>query len=125
MKFVFYNDFKPGLVKDRYVVDISDLLEGQTPQLILEDFITRYEEIKPSLEKALSDRADIPISDVRIRQPVPKPGLFICGIGGFGEGEERKRPLDFFLKGWTSICGDGEMVEATKRLCRPVAGSCC
>lgn len=110
MRFVFYNDFKPGLVKNNQVIDISDLLYGQTPQLLLEDFINRYEELKPSLEKALSEKIGSSIFKIRLRQPVPKPGLFLCGIGGFGEGEGRKRPLDFFLKGWTSICGHGDTV---------------
>ena len=111
MKFVFYDDFKPGLVKDGKVISIGDIIgEKATPQLILESFITNYESLKPSLEKALETGKGVPLADVRLRQPVPKPGLFICGIGGFGEGEGRKRPLDFFLKGWTSICGNGDTV---------------
>ena len=113
MKFVFYDDFKPGLLKDEKVVDIADLLTGieaQTPQLLLEGFIRDYDKLKPSLEKALKERDGIPVEGVRLRQPVPKPGLMLCGIGGFGEGEGRKRPLGFFLKGWTSICSPGDTV---------------
>jgi 2-keto-4-pentenoate hydratase/2-oxohepta-3-ene-1,7-dioic acid hydratase in catechol pathway len=113
MKFVFYNDFQPGLLKGDRVVDIKDLLEGveaQTPQLLVEGFITGYDELRPSLESALEEREGVPLQGVRLRQPVPKPGLLLCGIGGFGEGEGRKRPLDFFLKGWTSIIGPGDTV---------------
>ena len=118
MKFVFYDDFKPGLLKDDEVVDISDLLFGQTPQLVVEDFIAKYEVLKPSLEKALTTRKGIPLSGVRLRQPVPKPGLILCGVGGFGEGVGRKRPIEFFLKGWTSICGDGDTVTLPHHLAR-------
>jgi len=120
MKFVFYDDFRPGLLKGDRVVDISEELKGveaQTPQLLLEGFIKGYEGLKPSLEKAL-EREGVPVKDVRLRQPVPKPGLFLCGVGGFGEGEGRKRPLDFFLKGWTSICGDGDTVTLPHHLAR-------
>ena len=56
MRYVFYDDFKPGLVKDDAVVDISDELEVkpyQTPQMVVEKFITEYETLKPALEKAL------------------------------------------------------------------------
>ena len=85
MRFVFYNDFKPGLVKDDKVVDIIEELNikpYQTPQMIVEGFIKQYEELQPALKKALNDKEGTPLKDVRLRQPVPKPGLFLCGIGG-------------------------------------------
>ena len=113
MKFVFYNEFQPGLLKDNQVIDIKDLLkniQAQTPQLLLEGFITKYQELKPSLEMALKDRGGVPLQSVRLRQPVPKPSLILCCIGGYKEGEGRMNPLDFFLKGWTSIAGPGDTV---------------
>lgn len=112
MRYVFYDDFKPGLLKGENVVDISDVLDVkpyQTPQMIVEKFITEYEQLKPRLEKSL-EKEGKPISEVRLRQPVPKPSLFMCGIGGFGEGEGRKRPINFFIKGWTSIIGPDDTV---------------
>jgi 2-keto-4-pentenoate hydratase/2-oxohepta-3-ene-1,7-dioic acid hydratase in catechol pathway len=118
LKFVFYDDFKPGLLKGDEVVDISDLLIGQTPQLVVEGFIARYEVLKPSLEKVLVTRKGASLSGVRLRQPVPKPGLILCGVGGFGEGVGRKRPIEFFIKGWTSICGDGDTVTLPHHLAR-------
>lgn len=121
MRYVFYDDFKPGLVKNDTVVDISDELEVkpyQTPQMIVEKFIKEYEKLKPKLEKALKENKGTPLKDVRLRQPVPKPGLFLCGIGGYGEGEGRKRALNFFLKGWTSIIGPGDTVVLPKAKAR-------
>lgn len=121
MRYVFYNDFKPGLVKNDTVVDISDELEVkpyQTSQMIVEKFIKEYETLKPILEKALEEKEGIPLKDVRLRQPVPKPGLFLCGIGGYGEGEGRKRPLNFFLKGWTSIIGPDDTIVLPKAKAR-------
>ncbi|MFA9435748.1 MAG: hypothetical protein ACEROO_01260 [Candidatus Bathyarchaeota archaeon] len=59
MRYVFYDDFKPGLVKDDAVVDISDELEVkpyQTPQMVVEKFIKEYEKLKPKLEKALKEK---------------------------------------------------------------------
>ena len=121
MRFLFYNDFKPGLLKEDKVVDISEELKvkpHQTPQMIVENFIENYKKIKPELKKALKERKGTPLKDVRIRQPVPKPGLFLCGIGGYGEGEGRKRPLNFFLKGWNSIIGPGDTVVLPKAQAR-------
>lgn len=113
MKFIFYNDFQPGLLKDDKVIQIGDLLssvDGSTPQLLVEGFIKNYNELKPSLEKALKKGAGLPLKGLRLRPPVPKPGLLLCGIGGYKEGVERVRPLDFFLKGWTSIIGPGDTI---------------
>lgn len=113
MKFVFYNEFQPGLLKGSHVIDIKDLLKSSdalTPQLILEDFITKYEELKSSLEKTFDEREGVPLQSVRLRPPVPKPGLLLCCIGGYKEGEGRMNPLDFFLKGWTSIIGPGDTI---------------
>lgn len=121
MRYIFYDDFKPGLVKNDTVVDISDELgvsPYQTPQTIVEKFIKEFEKLKPVLEKALKEKKGIPLKDVRLRQPVPKPGLFLCGIGGYGEGEGRKRPLNFFLKAWTTIIGPGDTVVLPKAKAR-------
>lgn len=117
MRYVFYDDFKPGLLNEELVVDISDLLDVKpyhTPQMVVEKFITEFEKLGPALEKALKEKNGKPLKEVRIRQPVPKPSLFMCGIGGFGEGEGRKRPLNFFIKGWTSIIGPGDTVVLPK-----------
>jgi 2-keto-4-pentenoate hydratase/2-oxohepta-3-ene-1,7-dioic acid hydratase in catechol pathway len=117
MRFVFYNDFKPGLLKDDTVVDISDLLNvnpKQTPQMIVEGFINRYKTLQPKLEKALKEKKGTPLQDIKLRQPVPKPGLFLCGIGGFKEGEDKIRPINFFLKGWNSIIGPGDTIVLPK-----------
>jgi 2-keto-4-pentenoate hydratase/2-oxohepta-3-ene-1,7-dioic acid hydratase in catechol pathway len=121
LRFVFYNDFKPGLLKKEKVIDISDELivkPHHTPQMIVEKFITEYEKIKLKLEKALEEKKGIPLKDVRLRQPVPKPDLFLCGIGGYGEWEGRKRPLNFFLKGWTSIIGPDDTIVLPKAKAR-------
>ena len=117
MRYVFYDDFNPGLLKDDKVVDISDVLDVkpyQTPQMVVEKFISEYETLKPELEKALKEKKGKPIKEVRLRQPIPKPSLFMCGIGGFGEGEGRKRPINFFIKGWTSIIGPDDTVVLPK-----------
>ena len=116
MRYVFYDDFKPGLVKNDRVIDISDVLDVkpyQTTQMIVEKFITQYETLKPELEKSLEKQGK-PLKQVRLRQPIPKPSLFMCGIGGFGEGEGRKRPINFFIKGWTSIIGPNDTVVLPK-----------
>jgi len=81
MRYVFYDDFKPGLVKDDAVVDISDELEVkpyQTPQMVVEKFIKEYEKLKPKLEKALKEKKGTPLKDVRLRQPHPSK---MCASG--------------------------------------------
>jgi 2-keto-4-pentenoate hydratase/2-oxohepta-3-ene-1,7-dioic acid hydratase in catechol pathway len=121
VRYVFFNDFKPGLIKEESVVDISDELEVMpyhTPQMIVENFIKEYEPLEPTFKKALKEKKGIPLKEVRLRQPVPKPSLFLCGIGGYGEGEGKKRPLNFFLKGWNSIIGPGDTIVLPKARAR-------
>jgi 2-keto-4-pentenoate hydratase/2-oxohepta-3-ene-1,7-dioic acid hydratase in catechol pathway len=121
VRYVFFNDFKPGLIKDESVIDISGELEVMsyhTPQMIVEKFIQEYETLKPVLSKALKEKKGVSLKEVRLRQPIPKPSLFLCGIGGYGEGEGRKRPLNFFLKGWTSIIGSGDTIVLPKAKAR-------
>jgi 2-keto-4-pentenoate hydratase/2-oxohepta-3-ene-1,7-dioic acid hydratase in catechol pathway len=121
MRFVFYNDFKPGLLKNDTVIDISGQLDvnpHQTPQMVVEKFIKEYKTLKPKLEKSLKEKNGIPLKDIKLRQPIPKPGLFLCGIGGYKEGEGRERPLNFFLKGWNSIIGPGDTIVLPKAKAR-------
>jgi len=115
MKLVFYNDFKLGVLKKEYVVDITPALvglKGATPQDTLEQVIAKFGRVAPKIEKTVEAGKGVPVSGVRLRQPVPKPTLLLCAIGNYKEGGVRPRqPIDFFLKSPRSIIGPGDTVE--------------
>ena len=54
MKIGFYNDFRPCIVKEDGVVDISrevQQFQGGSPQLTLENIIVNFQFLRPMLER--------------------------------------------------------------------------
>ena len=89
MRFGFYDEFRPCLVQPDGVVDISDLIgafPGAPPQYVLEMLINKFDELRSALEKAQASGKTIPLSQVRLRAPVPRPGKVLCGRRNFKEG---------------------------------------
>lgn len=115
MKIGFYNDYRPCLLKDDGVVDISQevqALQGGSPQLTLENIITNWQFLRPRLERLERSGDVMPLRDVRLRAPVPRPGKVLCGRGNFKEGVavEPMRPLATFFKSPDAVIGPGDTV---------------
>ena len=80
MKIGFYNDFRPCILKETGVVDISrevQQLQGGSPQLTLENIIVNFQFLRPRLERLEEQGTTIPLSDVRLRPPVPRLAFVI------------------------------------------------
>ena len=119
MKIGFYNDHRPCIVKENGVVDISRevrSLEGGTPQVTLENIISNWQFLRPRLERLAERGRVIPMSQVRLRAPVPRPGKVLCGRGNFMEGVpvHPMRPLATFFKSPDAVIGDGETMVLGK-----------
>lgn len=111
MKIVLYDDYKVGLLKDDAVIDASAVVpRGQTPQLTIEGLITGFRELKPKLDEALAAGKGVPLSNVRLRPPVPKPGKIVCMGGNFGEFVGRKGTMWGFLKSPEAVIGPEDTV---------------
>ena len=115
MKIGFYNDFRPCILKENGVVDISRevrQLQGGSPQLLLENIIVNFQFLRPKLERLAERGKVIPLSDVRLRPPVPRPGKVLCGRGNFQEGVhvEPMRPLATFFKSPDAVIGTGDTI---------------
>ena len=112
---VFFNDYVLGVVRDQEVVSVEDSLEGlnyNTPQQFIEQVIVNFEELGPRFQEASSKSKGIPISQVRLRPPVPRPQKLICAVGNYREyGQRPPQEQDFFLKAPSSVIGDRDMVE--------------
>lgn len=115
MKLVFFGNFKPGVVRDDVVVDISDVTRGlraPSPQLLLERIITRFDRLAPRIDKLAERKRGVAVRRVRLRPPVPKPTLLLCSIRNFKEfGQAEITPIDMFLKSPMSIIGPGDTIE--------------
>ncbi|HSX77381.1 MAG TPA: fumarylacetoacetate hydrolase, partial [Candidatus Saccharimonadia bacterium] len=91
MKIVLYDDSKVGLLKDGNVVDVSAVVpRGGTPQLTIAGLIPNFQSLQGALERSLAQGQGIPLSQVQLRAPVPRPGKIVCMGGNFGEFVGRK-----------------------------------
>lgn len=116
MKFAFFDEFRPGVVRDGKVYDLSGLLyraEPHRPQDAVELLVTQFEELKPQIEAIATQGTGIPLERVRLRAPVPRPAQLLCAIRNYVE-PGRTPEKGLFLKAPTSIIGDGDTVHLPK-----------
>jgi len=76
MKLLFFDDFKLGVLKGDAVVDVSDAVKDiphTGPHNLISGLIERFADYKGRLESAAARGQGKPVSQVRIRPPIPKP----------------------------------------------------
>ncbi|MBI4339242.1 MAG: fumarylacetoacetate hydrolase family protein [Chloroflexi bacterium] len=115
MKIGFYDDFRPCILRESGMVDISRevrALQGGSPQLLLENIIANFQLLRPRLERLQARGKVIPLGQVRLRPPVPRPGKVLCGQGNFMEGVPVSpvRPLSTFFKSPDAAIGPGDTI---------------
>jgi 2-keto-4-pentenoate hydratase/2-oxohepta-3-ene-1,7-dioic acid hydratase in catechol pathway len=112
MKLLFFNDFKLGVLKGDQVVDVSKAVQ-QVPHIgphdLISGVIARFGELRKSLEEAASGKG-VPVSQVRIRPPLPKPYNIVAMAVNYMEDGTRSEPapINAFHKSPNSIIGDGD-----------------
>jgi len=116
MKLVMYDDFKPGLLVGERVIDTAPVTGslGSGPASIFA-VIEYFDAIRGQLEQLAAAGGGVPVSEVRLRAPVPRPRKLICGMGNYFEGQDRDPfPLDMFLKSPETVIGPGDTVVLPK-----------
>src|ERR671918_1392147 len=115
MKLVFVNEFRLGVIREDRVVDVMEALEGiyfRKPQDIIEEVIIRWEELQAKIAAAIRGKEGVPLANVRLRPPVPKPPKLICAAVNYLEfGQREPAVLDAFLKSPTAVIGNGDICE--------------
>lgn len=113
MKLLFFDDFKLGVLKGDAVVDVADAVRDiphtGAPNLI-SGLIERYADYKGRLEEAVNRGKGVPLSQVRIRPPLPKPYNIVCMAVNYMEDGTRSAPapINAFHKSPHSVIGDGD-----------------
>src|SRR3954466_1093860 len=102
----------PGLLTDRGMVDISSIAEkGHTPQSTMQALIDGFDRLRPSLERRAREGEALPLSSVRLRAPLPRPGKILCCIANYWEHAQREpRPLNMFMKNPDAVIGPGDTI---------------
>ena len=115
MRLGFIDDFTPSVFTDRGAVDVSDVVSGlpnATPQLLLEGIIANFGELRAVLESAAESGTAVPLDQVRLRPPVPRPGKILMGQGNYLENVDNPvaRPMSMFFKSPDAVVGPGDTV---------------
>src|SRR5207244_11643534 len=94
------------------VVGTADVVpSSQTPQSTMQGIIDRFDGLGPALERRDRDGDAIPLSAVRLRAPLPRPGKILACIANYWEhGALEARPLNMFLKSSDAVIGPGDTI---------------
>ena len=105
MKFVMYNDNRPGILTGQGVIDIGDLCPGDG-QAAMVHLITNYDALKSQLEARAAEGS--PLAGAQLRAPLPSPNKILCMGGNFREfGAREPSPMWGFTKRLHSILSPG------------------
>lgn len=113
MKICYFNDYRLGVIKGDQVVDVTDAVKD-IPHLDSRDLIVgliaKWDSYKAKVEKAAADGKGVPLSGVKLRPPVPKPGNIVCmAVNYMEDGTLPEKPaINAFHKAATAVIGDGD-----------------
>ncbi|HYC47003.1 MAG TPA: fumarylacetoacetate hydrolase family protein [Burkholderiales bacterium] len=114
MKILYFNDFRLGVLNaNNAVVDVMDVVRDiphTGPHNLISGLIERFAEYRSRLEQAASQGKAVPLSDVRIRPPLPKPHNIDCMAVNYMEDGTRSEPapINAFHKSPNAIIGNGD-----------------
>src|SRR3954471_12418980 len=113
MKLVYFDDFKLGVLKGDAVVDVSAEVKDiphTGPGDLMNRLIEHWSSYKARLEAAVARGTGMPLSQVRIRPPVPGPRTIDCMAVNYMEGGTRRAraPINAFHKSPSAIIGHGD-----------------
>jgi 2-keto-4-pentenoate hydratase/2-oxohepta-3-ene-1,7-dioic acid hydratase in catechol pathway len=113
MKLAFFNDFRLGVVKNDMIHDVTAAVSGIKhvgPGDLISTLIGSFADYKAAIEAAAAASPGVPVSSVRIRPPLPKPGNIVCmAVNYMEDGTLAKpAPINAFHKASTAIIGPGD-----------------
>ena len=114
MKIAFFNDYRMGIVVGSNIVDVTEVV-GDIPHLSPSDqlngLIEQFPQYKTKLEEA-SKGSGVPLSEVSIRPPHPRPNNIVAMAVNYMEGGTRDEPapINAFHKSSNSVIGDNDTI---------------
>jgi 2-keto-4-pentenoate hydratase/2-oxohepta-3-ene-1,7-dioic acid hydratase in catechol pathway len=111
MKLAFFDDFKLGVVKGDTIYDVTPVVRDIPhvgPGDLISSLIARFADYRPRLESVST--GGTPLSNVRIRPPLPRPGNIVCMAVNYMEDGtlEKPAPINAFHKAANAIIGQGD-----------------
>src|SRR5258706_3027058 len=113
MKFLYFNDYRLGALKGENVVDVTPAVQNVPhtgPGNLIIGVIERWSDLRGVLERAASSGSGVPVSQVKIRPPLPKPVNVDCMAVNYMDDGTRKEPapINAFHKSPGCVVGHGE-----------------
>ena len=113
MKLLFFDDFKLGVLARDTVVDVTPTVRDVPhtgPHDLVSGLIARFADYRTRLEDAVARGRGVPLSQVRIRPPLPRPVNIVAMAVNYMEDGTRSEPapLNAFHKSPGAVIGDGD-----------------
>jgi len=113
MKLLHFNDFELGVLKGDNVVDVSSVVADiphLSPQDRIKGLIENFEDYLGKIKAHVAGNDGVPVSSVRIRSPLPKPGNIDCMAVNYMENGTREAPapINAFFKSSNCVIGHGD-----------------
>jgi 2-keto-4-pentenoate hydratase/2-oxohepta-3-ene-1,7-dioic acid hydratase in catechol pathway len=113
VKLLFFDDFRLGVLKADAVIDVSDTVRSiphTGPHNLISGLIERFAEYKSRLEDVVARDRGVPVGQVRIRPPLPKPYNIVAMAVNYMEDGTRAEPapINAFHKSPNAVIGDGD-----------------
>src|SRR5688572_15034432 len=110
MKLLFFDDFKLGVVRDDTVVDVSAVVADiprTGPHDLINGLIARFATYRARLDETAHRERGVPLKNVRVKPPLPKPSSVVCMAVNYMEDGTRAEPapINAFLKSPSAIIG--------------------
>lgn len=118
MKLLYFDDFKLGVLRGDEVVDVSAEVQDIPhlgPHDLMHGLIEHFEDYRGRLEAAAASGPGIPVADVRIRPPLPRPGnIDAMAVNYMEDGTlPAPAPINAFHKASNTVIGDGDSMILT------------
>src|SRR2546423_9848316 len=118
VKLLFFDDFRLGVLTGDAVVDVSQVVRDiphTGPHDLVSGLIERFADYKGRLEDAVGRGRGKPVSQVRIRPPLPKPYNIVAMAVNYMEDGTRSEPapINAFHKSPNAGIGDGDTMVLT------------
>src|SRR5687767_4880760 len=113
MKLAFFDDFRLGIIRDDTVIDVSAVVADVPhtgPHDLINGLIARFAAYRPRLEEAARRERGVPLKNIRLKPPLPKPSTVACMAVNYMEDGTRTEPapINAFLKSPSAIIGDAD-----------------
>ena len=113
MKLAFFDDFKLGVINNNSVVDVTDAVSDMnrtSPQDLINRVIENFDDLRDALQQAADSCSGVPLENIRLRPPLPKPGNVVAMAVNYMEDGTRDAPapINAFHKSPNAVIGPGD-----------------